>query len=124
MTPKQRVLTAIAHREPDRVPVDYKANPGIDARLKQHFGLRPDDWEGLFRALGVDFRRIGAPYKGPKLHADLPGRQVDDWGIRRRWIEHETGGYCFAPTHSLQDNSPTDNVVAMYEAARTVGAYR
>ena len=28
------------------------------------------------------------------------------------------GGYCFAPTHSLQDNSPTANVVAMYETAR------
>jgi uroporphyrinogen decarboxylase len=27
------------------------------------------------------------------------------------------GGYCFAPTHALQDNSPTENVVAMYETA-------
>jgi len=33
------------------------------------------------------------------------------------------GGYCFAPTHSLQDNSPTDNVVAMYETAREHGKY-
>jgi len=33
------------------------------------------------------------------------------------------GGYCFAPTHALQDNSPTENVVAMYEAAREYGAY-
>jgi uroporphyrinogen decarboxylase len=33
------------------------------------------------------------------------------------------GGYCFAPTHALQDNSPTENVVAMYEAARTHGVY-
>jgi uroporphyrinogen decarboxylase len=29
------------------------------------------------------------------------------------------GGYCFAPTHALQDNSPTENVVAMYETARS-----
>ena len=34
------------------------------------------------------------------------------------------GGYCFAPTHALQDNSPTENVVAMYETARTHGCYR
>ena len=27
------------------------------------------------------------------------------------------GGYCFAPTHQLQDNSPTENVVAMYNHA-------
>ncbi len=33
------------------------------------------------------------------------------------------GGYCFAPTHQLQDNSPTENVVAMYATARTYGQY-
>ena len=33
------------------------------------------------------------------------------------------GGYCFAPTHCLQDNSPTENVLAMYETARKYGAY-
>lgn len=33
------------------------------------------------------------------------------------------GGYCFAPTHSLQDNSPTENVVAMYETAHRFGHY-
>jgi uroporphyrinogen decarboxylase len=33
------------------------------------------------------------------------------------------GGYCFAPTHALQDNSPTENVVAMYEMAHTHGIY-
>ena len=33
------------------------------------------------------------------------------------------GGYCFAPTHSLQDNSPTENVVAMYETAHQYGTY-
>lgn len=93
MTSKERVRLTIARREADRVPVDYDCNPGIDARLKQHFGLKPDDNEGLRRALGVDFRKVGAPYVGPKLHADLPGRQVDNWGIRRQWIEHESGGY-------------------------------
>jgi uroporphyrinogen decarboxylase len=33
------------------------------------------------------------------------------------------GGYCFAPTHQLQDNSPTENVVAMYETALKHGTY-
>lgn len=93
MTSKERVLTAFARQEPDRVPVNYLANPGIDARLKQHFGLAAEDSEGLLQALGVDFRSVGAPYKGPKLHPNPPGRQVDDWGIHRRWIEHESGGY-------------------------------
>ncbi len=95
MTSKERVLTALARGEPDRVPVDYSANPGIDGRLKAHFGLDPGDGEGLRRALGVDFRGVGAPYTGPKLHEDIPERgvRVDDWGVHRRWIEHGTGGY-------------------------------
>jgi uroporphyrinogen decarboxylase len=43
----------------------------------------------------VDFRGIWAPYKGKKLHPDIPekGILVDDWGIHRRWIENEFGGY-------------------------------
>jgi hypothetical protein len=93
MRSRERVLTAVAQRAPDRVPIDYKANPGIDQRLKEHFGLRLDDDEGLLQALGVDFRRAAAPYVGPKLHPDVPGRQVDMWGIHRRWIAHESGGY-------------------------------
>ncbi len=93
MTSKERVLTAFARQEPDRVPVNYSANPGIDGRLKAHFGLAADDREGILRALGVDFRQVTAPYVGPKLHPDVPGRQVDEWGIRRRWVEHESGGY-------------------------------
>jgi hypothetical protein len=33
------------------------------------------------------------------------------------------GGYMFAPTHQLQDNSPTENVLKMYEIGRTCGTY-
>jgi uroporphyrinogen decarboxylase len=33
------------------------------------------------------------------------------------------GGYALAPTHQLQDNSPTENVIAMYETAHTYGRY-
>lgn len=95
MTSKERVLTAFARREPDRVPINYLANPGIDGRLKTAFGLKPDDSEGLCRALGVDFRGVGPAYVGPKLHPDEPERGVvaDNWGIHRRWVEHPAGGY-------------------------------
>ena len=93
MTSKERVLTTFALQEPDRVPINYLTNAGIDRRLKDHFGLDHDDAEGLREALGVDFRGVGAPYMGPKLHEDVADRQVDNWGIHRRWVEHETGGY-------------------------------
>ena len=95
MTSKERVLTTMACQEADRVPVNYAANPGIDGRLKAHFGLKAEDVEGLRQALGVDFRGVGAPYVGPRLHEDLPERgvKVDNWGVHRRWVEHRSGGY-------------------------------
>ena len=95
MTSKERVLTAFSRQQPDRVPVDYASNSAIDARLKKHFGLSKNDSEGLRRALGVDFRCVNAPYRGPELHSDIPERGIktDIWGVRRRWVEHETGGY-------------------------------
>jgi len=33
------------------------------------------------------------------------------------------GGYALSPTHNIQDNSPTENVVAMYAAAERYGTY-
>jgi hypothetical protein len=33
------------------------------------------------------------------------------------------GGYCLAPTHWIQDNTPAENVVAMYRAAHEYGKY-
>lgn len=34
------------------------------------------------------------------------------------------GGYCFSPTHQLQDDTPTENAVAMYETVQQLGVYR
>ncbi|MBN1642662.1 MAG: hypothetical protein JXA09_15615 [Anaerolineae bacterium] len=105
MGSKERVLTAFARQAPDRVPVDYSANPGIDGRLKAHFRLGAGDDEGLRQALGVDLRSVGAPYIGPKLHPDPPGAIADMWGIHRRWIEHDTGGYWDYCDFPLRDAS-------------------
>ncbi len=95
MSSKERMLTVLNRQEPDRVPIDYSANPAIDQRLKSHFGLAQDDDEGLLRALGVDIRGVGPAYTGARLHLDIPERgvSVDNWGIHRTWVEHESGGY-------------------------------
>jgi uroporphyrinogen decarboxylase len=113
MTSKERVLTVFAGGIPDRVPVNYSANPGIDRRLKAHFGLKEDDHEGLRRALGVDFRGIGPAYTGRKIHPDLPERgvNVDNWGIHRKWVEHESGGYwdfCDFPLQTATEEEVAD----------------
>jgi len=93
MISKDRVLTTFARQQADHVPINYLANPGIDARLKEYYRFRPEDDEGLRRALGVDFREVRAPYIGPKLHEDVGDHQVDNYGVHRRWIDHGSGGY-------------------------------
>jgi uroporphyrinogen decarboxylase len=47
MTPRERVLTALAHEEPDRVPIDLGGNQtgihkGAYADLLQHLGIEHD----------------------------------------------------------------------------------
>jgi uroporphyrinogen decarboxylase len=111
MTAKERVLGTFANREADRVPINYFANADIDRRLKSHFSLSPTDDEGLRQALGVDFRGTGAWYKGPRLHPEITGLQVNpEWGIRTRWIEHGSGGYWDFCDFPLQ-NATADTII-------------
>ncbi len=49
MTPRERILAALEHRQPDRVPIDFGAHrsSGISAiayaKLKKHLGITPGD---------------------------------------------------------------------------------
>ncbi len=108
MISKERVLTTFASRVPDRVPINYQAEAGIDARLKKHFRLASDDDEGLRVALGVDFRSVCAPYVGPRLHQDIPEREVcvDNWGVHRTWIANASGGYWDFCDFPLREATP------------------
>ena len=105
MTSRERVQATFMGQIPDRCPIHYFANSGIDARLKSHFNLAANDFEGLQRALKVDFRSIYPPYIGPKLHADIPERGVKSniWGVRTKWIEHGSGGYWDFVDYPLQN---------------------
>jgi len=95
MTPRARVLAAIEHREPDRVPVDLGATPssGISAaaygRLRSRLGLadgpvlvydvvqqlaQPE--EAVLDRFGVDVLDIGRTFNASDADwrdADLPG---------------------------------------------------
>jgi uroporphyrinogen decarboxylase len=50
--------------------------------------------------------------------------EVREYVRRTLDIMMDGGGYHFAPTHQIQDNSPTENVIAMYQAAHDFGVYR
>jgi uroporphyrinogen decarboxylase len=49
--------------------------------------------------------------------------ETEEYCRRTLEIMMPGGGYMFAPTHQLQDNSRTENVVAMYRVAREAGVY-
>ncbi|HEY3329222.1 MAG TPA: uroporphyrinogen decarboxylase family protein [Capsulimonadaceae bacterium] len=105
LTSRERVLASIHHSEPDRVPIDYVGNSGITRRLMAHFECATFD--SLLDFLNVDFRGVGAPYIGPRLHAEVDGVNVDPcWGTQTIWIEHESGGYNDYFGWPLRDASP------------------
>lgn len=56
MTPRERVLAAIEHRQPDRTPRDFWAEPPTWNRLLAHLGH--DDKDRVLDSLGVDVRHL------------------------------------------------------------------
>jgi uroporphyrinogen decarboxylase len=63
MTSRERVLTAFAHVEPDRVPRWCGASPEFIAKACR--GLQLPDEESFRVRVGDDFRRVFARYAGP-----------------------------------------------------------
>lgn len=78
MTSRERVLTALRHELPDRVPRDFWAEEPAWNRLLAHVGYR--DRERLLRQLGIDLRHLDAP--GPPERAVGEGVFQNFWGER------------------------------------------
>lgn len=99
MNGRERILAAIDHRRPDRLPLDYRAEPPVTAALRLRLGV-PND-EALMEALGVDIRWIAVPYHdGAAYEKRLPDGDLSDnvWGVRRTGAH---GGYTTG--HPLAD---------------------
>ena len=114
MTPRDRVLSALAHQQPDFVPVDYYATPEIRQALLDHFGVSDDD--AIQQCLGTDIRCVNPPYTGPPHETFADGSTRDEWGVRRRPMPNEYGGFILAPCHHIQPDTPLENVLALYQA--------
>ncbi len=84
MNSKERVLAAINHVEPDRVPVDMWALPPITDNLRDHFGVVND--EDVWRSLGIDLRSVWPAYVGPSLETLEDGSYADWWGLRKKMV--------------------------------------
>ncbi len=126
MTPRQRVMAALEHREPDRVPVDFGSfivtsmvKPVLDRFraflqmdgppheiMQVQLGLAMPR-EDMLEALEVDTRRIAL--KAPQASAEvtLPnGDLKDEWGVVRRRV----GDYFDTVQRPLQEASTLDEL--------------
>jgi uroporphyrinogen-III decarboxylase len=100
MTPRERVLAAFNHQQPDRTPCWCGASQEFWDKAKQE--LDCDD-EQLRERLGDDFRRVLPDYTGPQapLPEEVTSRTV--FGIERAGI-----GYGHPTSHPLAQASIED----------------
>jgi hypothetical protein len=78
MSPKERFYTCVAHKQPDRPPIQFYTTPEFEAKLQERF-----PGQNLLEVLEVDFRTVGVPRKKP-LRQPETGSKVayyDEWGI-------------------------------------------
>ncbi|AQT68678.1 methylcobalamin:coenzyme M methyltransferase [Anaerohalosphaera lusitana] len=92
MISRERVLLALNHIEPDRVPFFYRDVPEAEFHVLKELGLSSRD--ELLEYLGVDFRWVGPGYVGPKLFDPETGIKRDIWGIEYKYVKlGERNGY-------------------------------
>jgi uroporphyrinogen decarboxylase len=87
-------------------PEAVNMSPGY---LKQHFGGRLC-FRGCISTAGP--LAYGTPEETAHICRDTLAVMMEGYG------------YHFAPTHQIQDNTPTGNVIAMYQAAHDFGVYK
>jgi uroporphyrinogen decarboxylase len=108
MDGRTRVNTALSHRAPDKLPVDFFAVPEIWRQLVAELGAAgpepgPDDlfdprWERVLRALQVDCRVVSYDqFCSPPESALAPGSAVEWWDVpgrstpARMWRQRPAG---------------------------------
>ena len=90
MDSRTRVFLTLAHKEPDRVPVDFWAASEVISRLLTRYGYATK--EELLQRFGVDFRYIDGPvYVGPDPVVTGDGLKEDHFGVPRRRVSYGEG---------------------------------
>ena len=110
MSHKERLLTAINHEEPDRVPLCAWYTPEAEKSLLRHLGASSDQTETYQAAGGplpilMDHDFL-ISWVGPctSYYADPNQEYTDEWGIGWRWVKNAAGGsYTEMVRHPLAD---------------------
>lgn len=110
LTPRERVLRAVNHVQPDRPPITIYVTPEIDCALRNHFS--PADY---IQAFEVDFRAV-APrdLRAPRIPEPGSGiARYDIWGTGYRDVPNNAGGvYSEACDLTLARLQTMDDVLA------------
>ncbi len=102
MNARERVLTSLSHKEPDRVPFMYRDVPQVRSRLLADLQLATD--EELFKTLGIDFRWVEPTYVGPALSdPSFPDRKKNIFGVEYLLRTGSGGSYWEPETFPMQD---------------------
>ena len=115
MNARERVLTALAHCQPDRVPLDFSATPEVWQTLEAHF--RTSDQEEILCRLHVDLRSVHGQYVGPALPRYPDGSWEDVYGIRLKDVHYEAGTYAEVAEFVL-DNAQTPEEIEAHRWPR------
>jgi len=95
MNSLERVRICFAHREPDRVPIDFGgwlsgSKQGAHEKLAAHLGIGAGEWsvydpgESIQRRFEIDFRRVTPRTPARAAACENPdGSVTDAWGITR-----------------------------------------
>lgn len=103
MKPRERVLKAVDHKEPDRVPIDFGGNLMTGASPKVLKGIRdclglaeqPDPRfpyfdDSIQKYFGADIRCVPPkPSKDFTPKRDSQGRVADEWGVFSYYDSHD-----------------------------------
>jgi uroporphyrinogen decarboxylase len=89
MSARERVLSALQHRQPDRVPFSwgFGPTPEMTHDLEAYLGREGLSWSRL-RAATEDVLPVSPRYIGPPLQG---GKDI--WGIERRPVAYARGHY-------------------------------
>ena len=113
MSARERVQKTFAHEKTDRVTIGYETNTEIHKKLSEALGIHDYNLEMVFQALGVDYRPVNAPYKGPAIFEECPGKMLDPVeGFYMEYVAHDSGGYWEVSDFPLM--GADDEIIANY----------
>jgi len=134
MTSRERVLTALNHEQPDRVPIHADFTPEVAKKLSEYFKLNDSTAEAysgkvseLPLILGHDILVAWHGIATSFYQQEDKHEYICEWGIKWRWVEYPGGKYTEMVEPPLADEKklisfkcPDAKEEWRYDAVRTL----